>query len=225
MFYKCTNLQNIVFGEKVEKIANRAFYGCTALTEISIPDTVKTIEQYAFYKCSNVETLNLGNGVETIGRSAFTGCSKVEFLYIPANVKTIEKQAFRNLHTLKSVVVADGVETVNDYAFYGCKLVTFYLEADSIPETWTKRWNSAYRPVVLGATLSNEGYVVSFVKNSGTVLNTNAKMVLQEPVREGYKCVGWSKSASAQTAEYVGNEVLDVADGTVLYAVWKPIEN
>ena len=225
MFFKCISLQEITFGANVQKIDNRAFYGCTSLTSVTIPDTVTTIERYAFYKCENLETLNLGRGVETIGRSAFAGCAKISSLYIPANVKSIDKQAFRNVHALKSVVIEEGVEGIQNYAFYGCKLATFYIESATVPADWAQRWNSAYRPVVYGVTISSEGYVVSFVKKADTVKNVNEKTFLQEPIREGYKCIGWATSATAQTAEYVGNQVLNAPDNLVLYAVWQPIQN
>ena len=118
-----------------------------------------------------------------------------------------------------------GVAFIDNYAFYGCELATFYIEADSAPAEWAKRWNSAYRPVVYGVTLSAEGRVVAFTKNADTVKNVNEKTFLQEPVFEGQKCIGWSTTANAQTAEYVGNQVLNAPDNTVLYAVWQPIEN
>ena len=66
-----------------------------------------------------------------------------------------------------------------------------------------------------------EGYVVSFTKTANSFQNVNEKVVLGGPVRAGYDFEGWATQANATTAEFVDNQVLDVADGTVLYAVWR----
>ncbi len=219
-FYKCVNLEEIKFGANVQKIGIRAFYGCKNLKSVVIPDSVKEIADYAFYKCENMSELKLGNGLERIGNYAFTECKNIENLYIPASVKSIGKQAFRNIKELKSVTMNDSLVAVSNHAFYGCTAVTFYIESASSPADWEARWNSSYRPVIWNVTLSNEGYVVSFTKKAANIQNINEKTMVQAPARVGYDFVGWATTANAQTAEYDANELADVADGTVLYAVW-----
>ena len=219
-FYKCTTLEEIKFGADVKKIGARAFYGCTNLKSIIIPDSVTEVGDYAFYKCENVAELKIGNNVQKIGKYAFTDCRKVEKLYIPESVKFIGKQAFRNMKELKSVTISDTLTTVENHAFYGCTNVTFYIESASKPTGWEARWNSSYRPVVWGVTLSSDGYVVSFTKSATTVQNVNEKTVAAGPNREGYDFVGWATKAGATTAEIAANEIASVADGTVVYAVW-----
>ena len=218
-FYKCPNLKEIKFGASVEKIDARAFYGCSSLKSVELPASMVEIAEYAFYNCEGLEKIQLNEGLESIGNYAFSKALKVESLYVPESVESIGKHAFRGMANLKSVVLADGVGAIANYAFYGCQKACFYVEKANA-NGWENRWNASYRPVVYGVVLSNDGYVVSFTKTATSFQNVNEKSILGGPVREGYDFLGWATTANATTAEFFGNEVLNVADGTTLYAVW-----
>lgn len=62
----------------VKFIGNNAFYGCTAITSIIIPDTVVSIGQYAFYGCTALTNITIGRGVSYIGFEAFVECSALK---------------------------------------------------------------------------------------------------------------------------------------------------
>ena len=53
-FYNCTKLTEIIIPDSVTSIGNSAFYWCTKLTEIIIPDSVTSIGNYAFYRCTSL---------------------------------------------------------------------------------------------------------------------------------------------------------------------------
>ena len=55
----------------VTSIGQYAFYGCSGLTSINIPNGVTSIEKYAFYYCSGLTSINIPNGVTSIGGMAF----------------------------------------------------------------------------------------------------------------------------------------------------------
>lgn len=57
-FYNCTLLNNITIPDTVTYIGGYAFRGCTALTDITIPETVEYIGYSAFYDCKNITTIN-----------------------------------------------------------------------------------------------------------------------------------------------------------------------
>ena len=90
----------------VEKIWDRAFRDCYALTEIKIPDTVTYI-----------------------GKAAFSWCTKLTEITIPASVTKIDDKAFADCVQLTDVVIGKSVIYIGTEAFAGCKnLKTAYYD-------------------------------------------------------------------------------------------------
>ena len=50
------------------------YSGCSGLTSVDIPNSVKSIWQYAFYECSGLTSVTIGNSVKNISDFAFSGC-------------------------------------------------------------------------------------------------------------------------------------------------------
>ena len=84
-----------------------AFYGCTSLKSIEIPDSVTTIGPSAFYGCTSLQNVEISASLTTIGEYAFYGCTSLKSVYIPASVTTIEQNAFKECTNLLSVVFED----------------------------------------------------------------------------------------------------------------------
>ena len=72
-FYYCSSLTSITIPNSVISIGNFAFYGCDALTSITIPNSVTSIGGYAFAYCS-LTSITTPNSVTSIGDHAFSGC-------------------------------------------------------------------------------------------------------------------------------------------------------
>ena len=77
-FFGCTGLTAVTIPETVTSIGNTVFKGCTALTSITIPNSVTSIGLYAFENCTALEDVVIGSGMTSIGSYAFHGCTALE---------------------------------------------------------------------------------------------------------------------------------------------------
>ena len=92
-------------GKAVSTIAAYAFQNCSNIKVVSIPDSIKRIENYAFYYCTALTRITFQQGSEliSIGESAFYNCYNLKAITIPANIKTIGSGAFNACSSLHDV--------------------------------------------------------------------------------------------------------------------------
>ena len=108
----------------VTSIGKEAFWKCTDLTSVIIPNSVTEIGGYAFSGCSSMKSASVGDGVITLGESSFYGCSSLTSVTIPDNVTSIGTGAFMNCTGLTSVTIPNSVKTLGQYVFYQCSGMT-----------------------------------------------------------------------------------------------------
>ena len=111
----------IEFDGDVTIIGQCAFYGCSSLTSVTIPDSVTTIGLGAFYFCDSLTSVTIPDSVTTIEDNVFTCCSSLTSVTIPDGVTTIGYAAFDDCSSLTSVTIGDSVTEIGDYAFLHCK--------------------------------------------------------------------------------------------------------
>ena len=93
-FYECTGLKSVAIPEGVTTIGDGAFQYCFGLTSINIPKSVITIGVQAFLGCRGFTSVTIPDGVTTIGACAFSGCSNLTDVVIPKSVISIGYAAF-----------------------------------------------------------------------------------------------------------------------------------
>ena len=93
----------------VTSIGEHAFYECSTLTSIEIPEGVKTIGEGAFGHCSSLTSVTIPSGVTSIGNDAFYWCKSLTSVEIPSSVTSIGEWAFRRCDSLTSIEIPSGV--------------------------------------------------------------------------------------------------------------------
>lgn len=115
-------------------IGQTAFMGCSTITNITIPDSVKTIRSAAFSGCSNLTNILIGTGVTNIENQIFRNCDNLKNITVKNGnrryhsngnclIETAKKSLIAGCST--SVIPSDGsVTSIGDYAFFRCNTLT-----------------------------------------------------------------------------------------------------
>ena len=119
MFYNMPTLKQISLPNNVKSIGQYAISGNNRLEQADLPTALDSIAQYAFYYDERLAKADLPAGVTTIGQYAFYNTALTN-VTIPNGVKRIEYETFYSCDQLKTVILPDGLESIGQYAFYNC---------------------------------------------------------------------------------------------------------
>ena len=139
-FYFCTKLTSIDLPNTLTSIGNSAFSICSSLTSIDMPDTLTSIGDNAFSGCNKLTSIEIPEGVTSIGDNAFSGCNKLTSIEIPEGVTSIGNSAFTGCRSLTSIDMPDTLTSIGDNAFNGCNKLT----SIEIPEGVTSIGQQAF---------------------------------------------------------------------------------
>lgn len=103
--------------------ADGPFQGNTAITSITLPDSLTDIQQWMygtygrgpFGGCTNLKSITFGDGLETL--PDLNGLPSLENVTLPAHVTTIPKSCFYGCTSLKDVTIPSSVTTIEENAF------------------------------------------------------------------------------------------------------------
>ena len=94
-FYYCSSLTSVTIPNSVTSIGDGAFCGCSSLTSVTIPDSVTGIGDYAFCDCSSLTSVTIPNSVTSIGDYAFEFCSSLTSVYFMGNAPELGGNVFQ----------------------------------------------------------------------------------------------------------------------------------
>ena len=105
----------------VTKVNAAAFSASASITKVALPGTIINIGNNAFYGCTKLAEINIPEGITYIADSAFA-YSGLTSAVLPDGILTIGGSAFRNCTKLTTVHIPEGVTNIYGYAFYGSGL-------------------------------------------------------------------------------------------------------
>ena len=122
----------------------------TLITQVILPEGIKSIGTLAFWDCVNLTTLNFPNSIEGIGEGSFPNSIAITlynehiFAYlprtfsgeyvIPNGIESIEMDAFADCENLTSVIIPNSVSKIGGWAFRGCSALTSITNYRSAPQ-------------------------------------------------------------------------------------------
>ena len=127
--------------DTVKTIGDFAFYGTKALESINIPDSVTNIGTDAFGECSGLKEVVIPDSVTSMGEAVFYKCTSLEKVKLSVNITSPNPAVFQYCSNLKEVVLSENMRFLGDFMFSYCTQLTNIV----LPDTLTSVLRSAFQ--------------------------------------------------------------------------------
>lgn len=126
--------------EGVTSIAAYAFYGCTALSDVTLPSTVTRLGKGCF-SASGLRSFDMPEGVSVLPDEALKECKSLRRVVLHDDVTSIGSHAMSNCEGLTSIEMPSTLASIGEYAFYRC----YSIAEVTVPEGVTELPQSAFQ--------------------------------------------------------------------------------
>ncbi|MDE6408227.1 MAG: leucine-rich repeat domain-containing protein [Anaeroplasmataceae bacterium] len=131
--------------ENTRFICDFAFFRCSSLTSITIPNSITSIRYSAFKGCSSLTSITIPDSATSIGVSAFEGCSSLTSITIPDSVTSIGESAFEGCSSLTSIYYEGTSTEWNNISIYSnnsdLTSATYYYYSETKPTEFGNYWH------------------------------------------------------------------------------------
>lgn len=167
------SIEKVVYGEGIteiapfsaQKINTHIVYNepLCDITELVLPSTLTTIDDYAFAFYLKVKDVQIPYGVTTIGNNAFSDCYKIENVVLPGTVKKIGNYAFSVCDSLNSITIPASVTEIGEKIAKAYTIVAIYGYTGSTAESYAKENGYYFFPLSNTVGDVNEDGVVNLM--------------------------------------------------------------
>ena len=121
-FFGCSALKEVTIPNSVTKIGYQAFYSCRALEQITLPPGLTAIREATFYHCDSLTAIHIPNAVAVLEQQAFSCCGRLSSVTFGprSQLKTVGPQAFDYCVSLTDMALPESVTAVGALAFASC---------------------------------------------------------------------------------------------------------
>ena len=206
-FWGCSSLASVTIPDSVTSIGDSAFAFCSSLTSVTIPNSVTSIGDNAFDRCSSLKSVTIPDSVTSIGIGVFGGCSSLTSVTIPNSVTSIGDAAFCCCSSLTGVTIPDGVTSIGFCAFSGCSSLT----SVTIPNSVTSIGDLAFDGCSSLKSVTIPNSVTSIGDNAFSLCSSLKSVTIPNSVTSiGKDAFSACKSLTSVT---IPNSVTSIGDG------------
>ena len=223
----------VIFEDGITRIPNSLFES-SAISEISIPNTVTEIGAKAFLSCENLTKVSLPENLQSIGSQAFNHCSSLESVWIPKSLQNVGGGfgygPFTNCPSLKYINFQEGITDIPDNLFSGSDITEFV-----VPDTVTSIGNRSFydcnqlSKLVIPESVTSIGNEMVALSENVTIYCMENSAAYLYAVQNGIPYViqggesGQETSTpifhvvDAETMEDISGAIISLTDGTNSY--------
>ena len=190
-FYNCTGLFSVTIPNSVTSIGDHAFSSCTGLTSITIPNSVTSIGERAFDNCDGLTSINIPNSVTSIGNYAFYGCELLSSVALGNGITVIPASAFAYCRSLTSIEIPNNVTSIGENAFSYCTNMLSVIIPRSVTTICS---NAFYNCTRLNSVVyeAEEPFVINFYIPFYNIPST-CTLTVPYGKRDTYIAAGWTE--------------------------------
>ena len=232
-------------GIPVLAIGEAAFYNCTGITDLSIPEGV-IVADSAFSGCTGLADANgfivvdgvlhgycgkktditIPDGVKGIGYAALMGNTTVKNVTIPGGVEYIGEMAFCECTSLRSVTILDGVKTIDEDVFRRCSSLRSVTIPNSVTCIKSRAFEDCaewlYDTTIPGVKIVDGWVVDSDEDISGALVLSGVRGIAD---RVFYQRTGLTSVTIADGVKYIGYEAFGECTGILSLSISGSVES
>ena len=217
-FFGCSNISNIIIPEGITNIGDYTFYNCKSLVHVTIPESVTSIGKYAFQNCNSLAIITMADNVTNIGCEAFYNTA-----YYNNEMNWENGVLYIGNHLIKaktdvsgSYEVKAGTKTLADESFEYCSCLTNIAIPNSVVSIGNYAFNGCKKLVNVNIpnriTVINDRVFAGCSNLESINIPTGVKVIGEGAF---WNCDGLESIIIPHTVTYIGETAFCECDGIV----------